>query len=77
MASYTDSPAPLSWHISVPVASEKAPDNVNSDTRAAAAAAAAAAAETPLGQTEHFLCSSDTALIQLDALNDAIASDLL
>ncbi|CAK7222701.1 hypothetical protein SBRCBS47491_004948 [Sporothrix bragantina] len=70
MASFTHSPSPLSWHISV--AAPPADEAIDTDS------ATATAVKTPQRQqTEHFLCSSDTALIQLDALHDAMSSDLL
>ncbi|CAK7209702.1 hypothetical protein SCUCBS95973_000529 [Sporothrix curviconia] len=72
MASYISNPPLLSWRISVPVppVDGHGPTDANSGTDATATT-------QPGKQTEHFLCSSDPSLIQLDALHEAMASDLL
>lgn len=61
MASSTDANQPFSWRLSVP-APAGTTDAVDDGTAA---------------PQEHFLCSSDPALIQLDALHRAMDSDLL
>ncbi|CAK7203336.1 hypothetical protein SEUCBS139899_006067 [Sporothrix eucalyptigena] len=53
--------SPLSWRISVPVPATGDADAGNADAP----------------QQEHFLCSSDTSRINLDALHAAMASNLL
>ncbi|KJR85290.1 GNAT family acetyltransferase [Sporothrix schenckii 1099-18] len=66
MAAPTGSP-PLTWRTSVPV-----PGPMPTDAKDTANNNVAA---TP--SEEHFICSSDVALIQLDALHDAMSSDLM
>ncbi|CAK7268106.1 hypothetical protein SEPCBS119000_002892 [Sporothrix epigloea] len=70
MASYIGD-SPLSWRMSVPVP----PAAGATDAKDCAPATEPARQEE---QTEeHYLCSSDPALVQLDALHDAISSELL
>ncbi|CAK7566673.1 MAG: hypothetical protein SEPTF4163_004624 [Sporothrix epigloea] len=70
MASYTNVSPPLSWHISVSV-----PPAAEATSSENGSSVPGPAKEGE--QKEHFLCSSDPALVQLDALHDAISSELL
>ncbi|CAK7272789.1 hypothetical protein SEPCBS57363_005325 [Sporothrix epigloea] len=70
MTSYTNVSPPLFWHISVSVPPAAGATNSENDSSAPEPA-------QEVAQIEHFLCSSDPALVQLDALHDAISSDLL